>query len=366
MMLRPSLVPCLLMALTLSPVALPAQDPTSDKAVQTILREQELAIGRVRELRTSIVRLKTKMEREGRDRAAELLGQAALRLDELRLEDQMSDIRERVRTGQAFASLTKTAEVVEAIQSLLNLLMEKEGTNSELEQKLKEFERAEQALSDIRNEQQDIKEKTDALRNALTAEQRAAILSQLASLRNLKSAQERNARDLREQFTDPANRIAAAKNAIDQLQKTISELEQQAQALDAPQNALPLSRAAEQAEALAEKANRIDQTAEALSALDEAERALAAIQSRLAQSRTPEDGQTALGEREAAALERAKNRARAAATEAKEAAASLEDAATARQEAAKGTEDPTGKASPSRRKGPRRTGQPGTGCGRGR
>ena len=44
-------------------------DPTTDRELQVILREQETNIRRLKSLRASIVKLKARLEKEGRDHA---------------------------------------------------------------------------------------------------------------------------------------------------------------------------------------------------------------------------------------------------------------------------------------------------------
>ncbi|MAB88623.1 MAG: hypothetical protein CMJ90_04095, partial [Planctomycetes bacterium] len=203
----------------------------NDKEIQRIVRAQETAIRRVNELRRRVDRLQKRMAQEGRQRSAELLETAIKRLDDISLTDQMSEISEQVRTGQAFAGLAKTTSVLQEIQELLDLLMERDSNLAELERKLKEFEEMSRRISDIKDREREIRDETDAIRNALTPEQKEAINRSIEELKNLGEQHEQNRQRLKDQFGDKLEDLKDVDATLDHLKKTIRELDQRAKDL---------------------------------------------------------------------------------------------------------------------------------------
>src|SRR5262245_191801 len=78
-------------------------DPANSKEVQVILREQETALRRIKQLKGRVVRLRDRLSAEGRTDSVELLDAALRRLEEVDLEKKMSVVADNVRAGQAFA-----------------------------------------------------------------------------------------------------------------------------------------------------------------------------------------------------------------------------------------------------------------------
>ena len=87
---------CYLILTLMATPLLPAQGggagQPSEKEIQRIVRAQETAIRRVSELKRRVENLRKRMEREGRQRSADLLKAAVKQLDSIDLAEQMSEI----------------------------------------------------------------------------------------------------------------------------------------------------------------------------------------------------------------------------------------------------------------------------------
>ncbi|MAG32729.1 MAG: hypothetical protein CL908_17755, partial [Deltaproteobacteria bacterium] len=316
-----------LLLVTAAPlVAQPGGDGahSNDKEIQRILREQETAIRRVKELRRRVARLQARMEKEGRGRSSELLKQAMKRLDEINLADQMLEVKEGIRGGQAFASLSKATEVVKEIQQLLNLLLEKDNNLAEIEQKLKEFEEMSRRIGDLRDREREIKNKTDEIKNAMTPEQKAAIARELKNLRELRDEHEKNRERLRENFGDKMDRYKDVDATLEHLKQTLRELEQRARDLKAKKGQMSAAAAARRAQQLKQQSELVKQNSEALTGAQEAKMAVEGAEKRVREGRAPADSNRALSPREMDSVERAQKRARAMQTEAEEATEAAE------------------------------------------
>jgi hypothetical protein len=311
----------MLALLALAP-GLPSQeDPGANKEVQVILREQENALRRVKSLRVRIAALAERMRSEGRLRSAELLAEALQRLDALEIETSMADVAEKIRTGQAYAGLAQAQRVVAEIQTLIDLLLERRSDPEQTDARQKALDQAAAELEEIADTQRSIQERTNALRDALSDEERRRLAEVRAAVEELRArhARQRGATD----------RAFGESDRVEDALQAARRLREEAALASARHTTSPrrdrLLEALIEAGALKEAVATLARETEALSALEEARQALAGSATRLAQR---ERG-SGLSDRDRTSLERAAGLAAAAARAAREAAARLSDEAEA-------------------------------------
>ena len=86
----------------------------------------------------------------------------------------MADVTNKLKLNERLAGLSDAENLVQKLQQILDLLLEKPDS-SELEKKLDEMDKAIEGLKGLRDEQQQVRDDTAKIKNALTAEQKAAL-----------------------------------------------------------------------------------------------------------------------------------------------------------------------------------------------
>ena len=164
------------------PVGAQGNAADADKELQGVIREQENALRRLKALRARMERLKVRLEKEGKDHSASLLQKALEELTASGLETRMSDVTNKLKLNERLAGLSDAEHLVQKLQQILDLLLEKPDS-SELDKKLDEMDKAIEGLKGLRDEQQQVRDDTAKIKNALTKEQKAALAESLKNLR---------------------------------------------------------------------------------------------------------------------------------------------------------------------------------------
>ncbi|MEY2741916.1 MAG: hypothetical protein RIS21_284, partial [Planctomycetota bacterium] len=165
-----------ILAVAFCGAALTAQDNVAetDRELQSVIREQENALRRLKSLRTRMERLKARMAEEGRDQAAALLQRGLDELAASKLEDRMSDVAGKLKANERLAGLAEADAVLGRLVSILEILQEKPPQNSEVDKKVAEIDKALADVKMLSDEQKELRNKTEDIRNALTEDQKRA------------------------------------------------------------------------------------------------------------------------------------------------------------------------------------------------
>ena len=129
------------------PVVRPGNAADADKDLQSVIREQENALRRLKSLRARMERLKGRLEKEGSEHSARLLQKALEELTGSGLETRMADVTNKLKLNERLAGLSDAEHLVQKLQSILDLLLEK-PESSELDKKLDEMDKAIDELKD--------------------------------------------------------------------------------------------------------------------------------------------------------------------------------------------------------------------------
>ncbi len=313
-----------------TPSALP-DDALESRELAGIAEEQALLARQLKRLRQTMDVLVLRLEAEGRPRAVELLKEGIELLDDragsgrsLTLEESMDDARSRVESGQVVQSLESQAEVIQGLERLLAILMER-GDLDGIEENLDRVREMKRVLDELASRERELRDETAELRenssNAAQRELEADIARALEEERRLLAATERMGR---ESGSMELEQIEAL------LQELRADLEADRALLEAwrPQERTELAKAWDEVEA----ARRAEMRASRLEAGAQTLREV----SRTARSASPEDA-AELERQLEQALERADRHARASSDEAAEVVAralrrALEALQRARQE----------------------------------
>ena len=175
-MLRPLLV----LLLTLAPsTAIPRDDALSSRELAGISEEQALLSRQLSRLRQTMEVLVLRLEAEGRPRAVELLKEGLELLNDrpesaqsLTLEESMADARERMQNGQVVQSLERQTMVIQGLEQLLSVLMER-GNLDNIEEKLDRIREIKEGISELSQRERDLQRETEELReDSTSADQR--------------------------------------------------------------------------------------------------------------------------------------------------------------------------------------------------
>ena len=138
---------------------------------QASLAEEQAHLRRqLRRLKDTMGILADRLEREGRTEAAELLRQGLEHLD-LRndqtaartLEELMDSSNEDLRAGRTNNALENQERIVQSLERLLNILMDRRGLEN-LDEEIDELRELRVALSELADEEAQIREETEQLR----------------------------------------------------------------------------------------------------------------------------------------------------------------------------------------------------------
>ncbi len=143
------------------------EDLTREQAA--LAEEQMLLHRQLHRLRETMVTLAQRLEAEGRVHAAELLRAGIKHVDHRRgdgqahtLEEWMEITREDIRTGRTNNALQNQERILETLTSLLDILMDRQGLES-LEDELDQLNKVQAALSQLADEERQLREQTNAL-----------------------------------------------------------------------------------------------------------------------------------------------------------------------------------------------------------
>ena len=314
----------LLLLLTLSfPAArVETDDALTSRELAGISDEQALLSRQLGRLRQTMEVLALRLEAEGRTQAVKLLREGLELLNDrpeasqaLTLEESMEDARESMQNGQIVQSIERQARVIEGLESLLSILMER-GNLDSIEEELDRIHAMQEAIESVSSRQADNQDKTEELREDSTndAQRRLEASIEQAMLKQ---------RELLE-ATEQAGRETGALE-LEQLEAAIRALRED---LEKDQAVTEAWKPSDEAQ-LNAVAGTLDQARRAearAQRLDEAAVFLSANAGATGPEASPEETEKALSELEAR-TERAERHARASSDEtAKEVAEAMSEA----------------------------------------
>jgi hypothetical protein len=363
--------PCkalVLLGLALGWVA-PALCQSDDASRQeaALAEEQALQRRQLRRLKDTMTTLAGRLEAEGRVHAAELLRNGLQHLAQRegdaagRTVDELMDAaKEDIRSGRTNNALTSQEQIVENLQRLLDILMDRRSLEN-LEADLAELREIRAALGKLAEDEAKLRRDTEQLReDSATPEQRALEQAIEDAIDKQRELLERNERDARESGVFDLEQLKARLEALAEEQQVSSAVFERwspadAQALEAAREALDRARAAEaRAERLQASADKLRQAAAGARQGSEAGRKAADELEQAAEreGRAARASGDKVAERAAQALEAgarefaaAKDQAQleAAAAQAEARAAEVESAAEAARAGAQGERDEVSK-----------------------
>ncbi len=168
--------------------ACPAQTTPEDLA--RLRRDQEEVLRKAERMQELMGRLLQRYEREGRSKEVELLKEGIAHLDRSGLMRDVAGIRDDL-AAQAFSeAVRKQREVVDNLERLLNILLERRSVEN-LDQQIAETERMARTARELERAQRELRDRTAA---AARAEPSAAERAMLEALQQLQREQAAEAR----------------------------------------------------------------------------------------------------------------------------------------------------------------------------
>jgi len=326
------LLPLLLLLTLASPAArVQSDDALTSRELAGISDEQALLSRQLGRLRQTMEVLALRLEAEGRTQAVKLLREGLELLNDrpesaqaLTLEESMEDARERMQNGQIVQSIERQARVIEGLEGLLSILMER-GNLDNIEEEIDRIRAMKAAIESVSSRQADNQERTEELREDSTNE----------AQRQLEASIEQAMQKQREllEATEQAGRETGALE-LEQLEEAIRALRAD---LEKDQAVTEAWRPSDEAQlnAVAGTLDRARRAEARAKRLDEAAEFLSANAGAAGPSASPEETEKALTELEAR-TERAERHARASSDETAEEVAQAMNAALEAMRAASG------------------------------
>ena len=179
-------------------------DGSRSREQAALVEEQELLARKLARIAVSMGRLADRFDAEGRVHAAKLLREAiehiALRREDAEgatLEELMTGSQVELDAGQSMQSIESQQRVVEDLERLLAILMDRPDLD-ELEDELEKLKRQKAELGAMARAEKELREKTEALREDASNETQksleAGIQAALAEQRRLLAENEKEAR----------------------------------------------------------------------------------------------------------------------------------------------------------------------------
>lgn len=203
-----------------------AQDPATQASIESLRRDQDEILRKAERLRGLMDRLQTRYQREGKADQVALLQQGLAHLEQSGLLRDVASIRDDLTAAALTEAVRKQRQVVDDLEQLLNILLERKSIENIDQQVQLASERAATARELERRERL-LQQQTA---QSLTAEPNAAEQDLLDKLDELQRAErteaERNARQAgtRRPFLENAQRrVEALLRQQDQLERGLAD-----------------------------------------------------------------------------------------------------------------------------------------------
>lgn len=222
---RPTLLAAGLLAAGLAGPALPAQQEDSER-VERLRKEQQDILRKTERLQALMERLRQRYEREGKKEQVDLLTAGLEHLEEARILRDVASIRDDLGATALSEAVRKQRNVVENLEKLLNILLDRRSVESiaELEQMAAERAATARQLEERQRELQQAAE--EALRRDPSAAEQE-ILDRLQNLADAERAEAtRNNREsgMRRPFLESAlERVERLLRQDDRLDRALAE-----------------------------------------------------------------------------------------------------------------------------------------------
>ncbi|MBI1853369.1 MAG: hypothetical protein HYR85_23770, partial [Planctomycetes bacterium] len=263
------------------------------KPTEAIARDQRNIRLRLQELSEKMDRVATKLEREGRPFAVNLIRNGIAELKSNPVDKKMEEVEEILSKDEApFRATTKQEEIIDNLENLLAILMDRRNTEK-LDELRKQLQASLEKLETLRNEESKLREQTEQAEKGDSSSADADISEQAKKLNEMIREQESVQRETLEQNDPELARLEKADEAIRRIRdkqeqhlsetrdtKSVKGLDDLAKAAEALEKLLEDAQHAAAQETPSESAAR----EEAASHRDEMAKAAEAIQKSLEQA----------------------------------------------------------------------------------
>jgi len=312
----PLLLFCLPLTL-LSPLLAQPPLPEQDKTTQSILRDQETQIRTFKFLRPRLLRLKAKLQKEGRAESASLIQKALEEMDKLDLQAQMATVVEDLRLGKTYESLDRARRVAAGLRKVIRILTERDDKKQKLEDKLNQIADFREAIADYKEMEKAIQKETRKARTIIDPATKAKVAKMARDLARIQSQHEQASNDLQDLKSEAENRDLALADALRQITAMLQALKEPE---EGAQGERQIKRTAQNASSLQARDRALTQEVRALGAANDTMQALLKAGRKLAARGEGAEASKPLSREELEALQAAIEQAKQALLKAQQAA----------------------------------------------
>ncbi len=176
----PSLLPFLLGLTTLAPVAFAQTDP---EQMERLRRDQDEILRKAERLQTLMQKLQQRYERENKPEQVKLLRDGLAHLDRSGILRDVASIRDDIAATALTEALRKQKEVVDDLERLLNILLERKSVEN-LDQELKVVAEQARSARELEQRQRELMEQTQQTMRTPPSPAEQQLLDGLKSLRD--------------------------------------------------------------------------------------------------------------------------------------------------------------------------------------
>lgn len=219
--LLPSLLPLAFGLGAFGPTLAAQNDP---EAIERLRRDQDEILRKAERLQGLMQRLQQRYERENKPEQVKLLREGLAHLDRSGILREVASIRDDIAATAYTEALRKQKEVVDDLERLLNILLERKSVEN-LDQEMKQVAEQARSARELEQRQRDLQERT---RETMRSEPSPGEKQLLDNLQNLRDAERREAeRNARQAGT----RRPFLENALERVQQLLRDQQRLEQGL---------------------------------------------------------------------------------------------------------------------------------------